>query len=143
MKRTPLIPIAVLVAGFVCAATAHADGDVWVGVSPTGGMITTGPPGTVSRATLEHITGRPIEDFHMSAANGCEEDWTLMPSNANTPTHGWFGIHVTAGAQGGCEDTTSVEGGWAMWDMFDNDKTMIITQPGGAHGIATWELHRQ
>jgi hypothetical protein len=106
MRKTALVPAAVLTAGVVCASPAHAlpiyD---WAGDPPTGGMtvMSGGYPNVHAEA---HIINDQYV-MRMTAANGCDEQW--LPTGVATAVwtsgavSGFINIRVNAGQGPGCQ----------------------------------------
>lgn len=145
MKKTALIPAAVLTAGIVCTSPAHAlpiyD---WVGSPPDGGMVVTVGglhPGVHAEA---HIINDQYV-MHMTAANGCDEQWfpTGVGTNVmNGVVAGFINIVVNAGQGPGCQPANMVGAnfdpkGGGNWDMVVTE----LTSEGGPNAGAEWILH--
>lgn len=107
MRKTALIPTAVLAAGVVCASPAHAGVGDWTGKMALG--VQANPNYTIP-AEMHRI-----DDLHerMTAANGCVEDWGVAPGSvSNTQGNfvtGFVDIRVVSGAQVGCTNADQVQ----------------------------------
>jgi hypothetical protein len=100
MRKTALIPAAVLAAGIVCASPAHAGVGDWTGKMALGNQAN--PNYTIP------VEAHRIDDLHerVTAANGCVEEWGPSPGSVyNTQGNfqtGFVDIHVVSGEQFGC-----------------------------------------
>jgi|ERR1700722_4857775 hypothetical protein len=107
MRKTALIPTAVLAAGIVCASPAHAGRGDWTGKMALGNQAN--PNYTIP------VEMHRIDDLHerMTAANGCVEEWGEAPGTvSNTQGNfmtGFVSIRVVSGEQFGCTSQPQVQ----------------------------------
>jgi hypothetical protein len=146
MRKTALVPAAVLTAGVVCASPAHAlpiyD---WVGDPPSGGMmVLVGGPNTFAHAEAHIINDQYV--MHMTASNGCDEQW--FPTgvgtsvDANGAVSGFINIRVNAGQGPGCQPADMVSSNF--YPQGGGNYTMNVYETpdvGGANGDAHWLLY--
>jgi hypothetical protein len=146
MRKTALVPAAVLTAGVVCASPAHAlpiyD---WVGNPPTGGMVVqSGGPKMGVQAEAHIINDQYV--MHMTASNGCDEQW--FPTGvgtyvqANGAVSGFINIRVNAGQGPGCQPADMVSSNFEP--TGGGNYNMVVTETpdvGGPDGQAVWILH--
>jgi hypothetical protein len=138
MKKTALIPAAVLTAGIVCASPAHAlPINDWAGNPPTGGMVVvSGGPKMGVHAEAHIINDQYV--MHMTAANGCDEQW--FPTGvgtglwANGAVSGFINIVVNAGQGPGCQPGDLVNANFNP--TGGGDYNMVVEQTG----VAGWIL---
>jgi hypothetical protein len=114
--RAALISTAVLTAGIVYAAPAHAGPGDWSGKMAIADASVANPNYTIP------VEFHRIDDLHerMTSANGCDEVWTnpVGPSaNGSTDIQGgtyqtfFVQIQVTSGVQAGCTDAPQAQVG--------------------------------
>jgi hypothetical protein len=107
MRKTALIPAAVLAAGIVCASPAHAGVGDWTGKMALGNQANPNYtiPVEIHRKSDGHL--------QMSASNGCVEDW-----------------HIPA--PGSVDNSTNIQGGTFTSGFMD-----VTVESGGAFGCTS------
>jgi hypothetical protein len=123
-------------AAIACAPPANAMPITrdWSGDSPTGGMIVYGR----LPVHAEAHTADSNDHMHMTAANGCVEDWYYLPGGGTTNgvVNGFFEIRVVSGEGTGCVSTSPVSVN--IQDMGGGNAEMTVTQ---TPNVASWVLH--
>lgn len=122
-------------AAIACAPPANAMPVTrdWSGDSPTGGMIVFGR----FPVHAEAHTADSNDHMHMTAANGCVEDWYYIPGGeiSNGVGHGFFEIRVVSGEGTGCVSSSPVSA--TIRDKGGGNVEMTVIQ---APNVASWVL---
>jgi len=124
-------------AALTCGPPANATPSTpdWFGDSPRGGMIVFG------RLPV-HAEAHRIDEqhMHMTAANGCVEDWYDVHSGEtviNGIANGFFDIRVVSGEGTGCA-SSSRPASVNIQQTGGGNMEMVVTQ---TPNVATWVLH--